>query len=264
MIYRREKQEESVDRNKSELTHKITALACGYLTTIGCKPVETEVSVSSGWIADVASYWYPTNTELKYAKLLRSLFTDESWGNKDKRLAEFNKRYAPPFTVMVEVKKDKQDFIKDLERKFYTPIVPANLCYLAYPSSLDAVIQEERNRGDFVFNWGLIKCSDAGERIVDIHAPVRLNAQHPGSMLDFIAQVGIRRDHRTAYRFMRMQLKNYRAQIKRKQCVWTKKEVDGCVRVVTQCGNVVPFDFFMSLDVVFCPFCGDKVLKFLQ
>jgi len=51
------------DQNKTELTRKVTAGAATWLTNLGAKPVETEVHVRQGWIADLAAVWCPTRTE---------------------------------------------------------------------------------------------------------------------------------------------------------------------------------------------------------
>ena len=58
-----------LDLNKTPLTHRITALAAAFLDAHGFKPVETEVPVASGWVADVASFVYPTMTEAKKLRL---------------------------------------------------------------------------------------------------------------------------------------------------------------------------------------------------
>src|SRR5690242_1203826 len=60
----------TMDRNKTELTHRVTAAASLYLSECGFKPVETEVPIEQGWIADIAGACQPTPTELTKMKLV--------------------------------------------------------------------------------------------------------------------------------------------------------------------------------------------------
>lgn len=194
------------DRNKSELTHKITSLSIGYLDTIGCKPVETEVQVSQGWVADVASYWYPQPFETRKSKVIKKFCDDyEEWKKKPKAVCDHWIRFhGQPLTTLVEVKVTKNDYEKDKDRKLFSQHPPAHLCWLAYPQG---IIDEEELIGS---DWGLIRCSPDGERILKIVSAPRCMPQHPGDVLDFVAQVGIRRDHRTRKKFIREAWKNYR------------------------------------------------------
>lgn len=197
-----------LDRNKTNLTHKITALAAAYLEILGCKPIETEVSLSDGTIVDVASFTYPTMTELKQGKLLKRIIGDEVLADHQ-RDQLFNYRYGGILTVAVEVKTSLADFKKDLGRK-YDPKkgthIPAHLCYLAMPKSLIEKIEGI----EFWRSWGLLTCSNNGEQILKVSAPWYVNPLHPYEIIDLIAQVAIRRDHRTRYRAMRDFLKSYR------------------------------------------------------
>lgn len=192
-----------IDQNKTGLTHRITALAAAYLDGIGCKPVETEVPVAPGWIADVASFAYPTPTEVKRAKLLHRVADTEI-----QTAHQYLFRHGTPLTVLVEVKVTKQDFEKDVERKFQQ--TPANLCYIAHPNSLDIWLDPRVNK------WGRIVCSDDGSRILRVRGPWA-QPQAPGDMVDFIASVAIRRDHRTSKAFLRDMLKSYRARLDREK-----------------------------------------------
>ncbi len=210
-----------LDENKSTLTHRITALASAHLAIMGCKPIETEVAVSPGWIADVASFTYPTNTELKQSKLFKVMPID--YNNEVISYAKeelFRYKYSFPLTIIVEIKVSIADFKKDWDRKFQQH--PAHLCYLAIPNHMteqvDAIIKDTRKNNAYMsdyigYSWGRIICSNDGEKIIKI-LPPRINPQNPGDMIDFIAQVAIRRDHRTRYRYTRDMLKAYRKNIK--------------------------------------------------
>jgi ribosomal protein L13E len=192
----------SLDRNKTCLTHRVTALAAAYLDGIGCKPVETEVEIRSGWIADVASYWYPTMTECKKLGLPKKV--REMLGiADDHRDLVFNVYGHGPFTVLAEVKVSRADFQKD-DRKWNWP--PAHLCFVAFPSGV--LKAEELPAG-----WMGLECSANGEKIIKVHRTRGfMHAQHPGLTLDFVAAVGIRRDHRSRHRAIRDWWRHYRSE----------------------------------------------------
>ena len=77
IIQKKENKEiDPLDRNKTDLTHRLTALAEGHLTVLGCKPIETEVPVG-GFIVDVAGFTYPTMTEMKKGKLLKRVIMEQ-------------------------------------------------------------------------------------------------------------------------------------------------------------------------------------------
>lgn len=59
------------DRNKTELTLRVTEAAAAWLAGIGAKAIETELFVDEGWQADLAALWSPTRTEAQRTKLLR-------------------------------------------------------------------------------------------------------------------------------------------------------------------------------------------------
>lgn len=193
------------DRNKTTLTHRVTALAAAALDSLGCKPVETEVEVSPGWIADVASYWYPTRTEAKRFGMqkiaLPSRLIDAGCDDDlDMRLRCW---CAGPLTVLVEVKTTPADFRGD--RKWLLP-PPAHICIVAFPSGV--VLQEDLPKG-----WYGLETNKAGDMVRKWHrSHADIHAQHPGLVLDFVAQVGIRRDHRSRYRAFKDWAKAYRAE----------------------------------------------------
>ncbi len=206
------------DANKTPLTHRVTAVAVASLDSLGCKPVETEVNIAPGWVADVASYWYPSRTEAKRLgmqriKLTRRLIDDEC----DDMDMRFRLWGAGPFTVAVEVKTSKADYSTD--RKWLMPF-PANICILAFPRG---VVQE------IPHGWHGLETNAAGDKALKWHkTDAIMHSQHPGAVIDFIAQVGIRRDHRTRYRVMNVWAKAYRVQdAVRKKQLSVAKLLDG-------------------------------------
>ncbi len=194
---------EVLDSNKTALTHRVTALAAAYLDGLGCKPVETEVPIQPGWVADVASFWYPSLTESKRLGLSKRararLGNDLEIGNP------ISRAYGEgPFTVLVEVKTSRSDFTRDTKKWEETP---AHLCFIAYPTGL--MDKEEIPRG-----WAGLQMSKNGTKVCRTHhasVGYRFHAQHSGDIIDFIAAVGIRRDHRTRNASMRDWAKSYRA-----------------------------------------------------
>jgi len=183
-----------MDQNKTALTQRITATAASYLDAIGCKPVESEVPVAASWIADLASYCYPTQTEFRYAKW------HKRFGQPSKEIYDvfrhWRQRIGGLVTVLVEVKITKADLMGDMERKIKAASLPATYCYLAAPHAL------WNDVGYISGGWGELHMSEDGRTLIKA-APGTEHAQHPGDMADFIAQVGIRRDHRTRHRALR-------------------------------------------------------------
>lgn len=198
-----------LDRNKTALTHNITALASAYLDFLGCKPIETEVPLSNGTISDIASFTYPTMTELKKGKLLKHLVNNEILG--DYKLATlFQYKYGGIITIAVEVKTSLSDFKKDLDKKYSyfqngtRLTLPSHLNYLAVPLLLEEEVKK------IYPAWGYIICGE--NRIKKVEPQWHINALHPYQIIDLVASVGIRRDHRTRYRAYRDWLKAYRVE----------------------------------------------------
>ncbi len=186
-----------LDKNKTPLTHRITAVAVDHLDRMGFKPVETEVPVADGWVADVASFIYPTPTEARKLKLIEG---------RSQEYRELQFRHGPMLTALVEVKISRSDFTKDEQRKFRNPYPPAHLCYLAYPTGL--LDEEEIPRG-----WIGLVMSKNGERVTKVCRPWGMEPypQPAGDVADFIAQVAIRRDHRTRHKALRELRRAYNA-----------------------------------------------------
>ncbi len=193
----------TLDRNKTALTHRVTAVAAACLDGMGCKPVETEVVVRAGWVADIASYWYPTWTEAKKLHLHKRIRTMLEITERDEEALMVRTYGLGPFTVLAEVKVTRSDFTRDT-RKWLS--FPAHICFLAFPSGI--VKKEEIPVG-----WYAIETSKDGTTVRRIHRPYgRLHPQHPGEVLDIVAAVGIRRDHRTRGRARADWWKSYMAE----------------------------------------------------
>lgn len=100
------------DRNKSELTHKLTAAAAFWLDEAGFKPVETEVPVCPGWVADLSGVIRPTKTEATRLKLIppRGPY---SRPNAWREWCDAFAAIPSLLTAVVEVKTSRSDFIGD-------------------------------------------------------------------------------------------------------------------------------------------------------
>jgi hypothetical protein len=96
---------EPLDRNKTDLTRFVTACSIGYLADKGFKPIETEVAVAQGWITDVASFCYPTQTEIKKIKLKSPRISIDS------DFYEICFMYGHLLTALIEIKTTRADFI---------------------------------------------------------------------------------------------------------------------------------------------------------
>ncbi len=233
-----------LDNNKTALTHRVTAVAIAYLSGLGCKPIETEVPIRPGWIADVASYWEPTWTEVKkfrlHRKLVEMLGIDladyDIMRSRVEQIKEAAKligmdfdesallsRIAGdgPFTVLCEVKVTKADFAKSPGKWLAVMgTTPAHLCFIAYPHGIVDKLP---------WGWYGIETSADGRRKRKVHRSGRLLAQHVGATLDFVAAVGVRRHHRTTYAATRDWAKMYRAEESEKQVRYSTGDLLRCV-----------------------------------
>ncbi len=197
---------DTLDKNKTPLTHRVTAIAAAYLDGIGCKPVETEVEVQRGWIADVASYWYPSSTEAKKLWLDKRAAELLGVDSRDHYRCQFLPRtYGHgPFSVLVEVKTSQSDFQRD--KKKWLALPPASICFVAYQRGL---IEKE----DIPEGWYGLETSMDASKLLRVHRHKGdCHPQHPGLLVDFIAQVGIRRDHRTRYAAHRAFFRSHNAE----------------------------------------------------
>lgn len=176
-----------LDNNKTALTHKITAVCAAYLDKRGFKPIETEVSVYRGWVVDLASFVYPTWTE--------------------RRLIGLNSQeLISPVTAIVEVKITRDDFRKDIRRKFNAENLPAHICYLAYPKQM---LSDE----EIPQRWiGLEAKADGSKILRRKQKRIVPIPQDDGQIIDLIAAVAIRRAHRTRYRELKDAMRMYNAE----------------------------------------------------
>ncbi len=202
-----------LDANKTPLTHRVTALAAAYLDGIGCKPVETEVPVASGYVVDVGGIWSPTPTEIK--RLGMSPAVKKRIGDVENVLRLVG---HGPLAVIAEVKTTRPDFLGD--RKWLLP-PPAHLCCLAYPSSI--LKPDELPKG-----WYGLETSAEGTRIRKVHRPMNWpHPMHPGLLLDFVVAVAVRRDHRTRYAAARDWVRSYTAEEREEKKIYSAARLLG-------------------------------------
>lgn len=198
---------EPLDRNKSALTHRATATAAAWLDGLGCKPVETEIPCN-GWIVDVGSFWTPTLTEAKRARLLKDVLPAAESTGTYSDMETLYRRFGGRFTIAVEIKVSRADLLADFGRKYSdgstipTLDPPAHLCILAAPAN---IVAGNMN------GWGWLQLSDDCSRVRKWVGPWHIHRQHRIEVEDFIAAVAIRRDHQTRYASARRWLKAYRA-----------------------------------------------------
>lgn len=163
----------------------------------GFKPVETEVPVQGGWVADLAGVLCPTQTELIGLKLLRrrpewkaSEATHENWK------AEYD-GVNRMLTAVVEVKASRADFRGD---KKWSTESPADLSYLAIPNGL--IRADEWPEG-----WGVLAYSESGIR--RLRPPIPRHASMI-QQLEIVLAIATRRDHNTRYARLRELQQGYR------------------------------------------------------
>ena len=206
---------EPVDRNKSQATHAATAAVAAWMDNMGVKAVESEVAVGQSWIADLAGMWDPTYTELRRSHAFKRLewLKDVSDGA---RLPKFYHHMGSPITVLVEVKTDRGDFLKDRGRKYgwgtkpaYRP-APAHLCIIAAPKQ---VVQDDEAMQLSSAGWGVLQLSKSCDRVSSAVRciPFRLNGVTPGETQDFMSGLLTSLDHRTRHARLRMWRKTYAA-----------------------------------------------------
>lgn len=178
------------DRNKTELTCKVTAAAYNWLDERGFKPVETEVSIADGWVADLAGVVSPTLTELQDLKLIKRRPKWNQLGYKEwwAQAKEFQ-RQTGVITAIVEVKTSLSDFRSD--SKWGKP-APAQLAYLAIPQDLPV------NMNEWPVGWGLLLYSPVSG-CVRIAASPTLHEIALEQKFRIVHEIAVRRDHHTRY-----------------------------------------------------------------
>ena len=201
------------DNNKTHLTNVITAGAKMWMLGVGFKPVQDEVPVADGWVADVAGYIQPTQTELtRHLKLLKAL----GLTNDESGVAKFFSRYEMPMTGLIEVKTTKADYKKDIGRKYARhdqPSCPVHLPWLAYPTGMVPDLE-------LPHYWGLLEFSANGDKLLKARCPVCVRSQHPGDTAKVIANIGERIFNKYQDPEMAEWLKEHRAEQREKEIRW--------------------------------------------
>jgi hypothetical protein len=179
------------DRNKTSLTKSVTQAALAYLDERGCKPIETEVTVCQGWVADLAGVLCPTMTELVLLRLIgrrpnRFGPAYEEWKTKLKQMQRL-------MTVLVEVKTSRSDFYDDRKWKLSQP---TNLAYLAIPNDLPIKPEE------YPEAWGILSYS-SGTKLMRCVRPPELRPVRVDDQLSVILEIAVRRDNNTRYERLR-------------------------------------------------------------
>lgn len=203
-----------LDRNKTARTHRITADAIAYMDGHGFKPIETEVPVAQGWVADIASFACLSNTE----KTNMGLIDKKVWPSGRKGIDQeagmyFDFKYGPYVTMIIEVKISVKDFKKDLGYKFNGKVFPAQICAIAFP---DGMLELK----DIPDGWIGLPIDEDRRRVTKPLYGRKswpehyTHSQHPGDMVSFIANVAIRRDHRSRHESTRDWMKMQRARDK--------------------------------------------------
>jgi hypothetical protein len=217
-------------RNKTELTHAVTEAVVRYLDGLGFKPVETEVPICEGWVADAAGVSEPTYTEAVNMKLIEP-YPKRDYGRWQdaEYMAGYNAACAIvkaaydalpcPLTALVEVKTSRADFRGD---KKWEAAAPTNLCFVATPRGM-------LGRSEYPKGWHVLEVDAAG-RVRTAHRG-ELFAVPVERQLRTVLNIAIRRDHFTRHARLRAQRKVERDQINERQ---TLTRVSSAVRAVMQ------------------------------
>jgi hypothetical protein len=202
------------DRNKTDLTHDVTEAASRWLSGIGAKCLETEVGIGPKWIADVAGFWRPTPTEAVEQKLIprrkpypygQSVDAVDAWKSVDaERVARF---HALPeiITIAVEVKTTRNDFNKDVGRKFVAAPF-TDLRVLAVPAGLLKPWKDPPG-------WWIITVS--GKEVVHVARSAPILSTPLDIKLRVVAAIGERNHNRHHYAFWSALNKRQRADARR-------------------------------------------------
>ena len=204
---------EPIDRNKTALTHSATATAAGWLEALGAKPIEDEVGVAPGWIADLAAMWEPTMTEAKRSGFMAELLgIDQKLANLEgpQQFARLQRSVGGRLTILVEVKTSKSDLAKDMGRKYgkvgkrrATMPPPAHLCVLACPRSIAP---------GFLHDWAVLELSENCRKVLKArNIGWYYNAVPPHQIEEFLANLAVSCDHRNRHAAVRKWMKAWRA-----------------------------------------------------
>lgn len=189
------------DRNKTELTRKATAAAYRFFDGAGFKPIETEVPICQGWIADLAGVIDPTETELLKLRMVPSKpryrwSASNEWKEKyQSAFAEWKEQFDPMFrllTAVIEVKTTRGDFRGDHK---WSRCCPADLAYLVVPK--DLISQDEYPPG-----WGIIEYNESSDSTKTVKRPTPRLATVE-EQRDIVLSIAVRRDHQTRHERIR-------------------------------------------------------------
>ena len=211
---------DNIEANKSPLTHAITSGVQTYLKDKGFKPIETEVPIEAGWIADVASVIVPTPTEMQNMKIVprrpKYEFMVHEPNNPDWWKTEEHKKFTEiqqakhnawkaildavpsPMTALAEVKTTRSDWISD--NKWNRPS-PVNLRYLAIPAGM-------LKRPEFPVDWFVLEFNVEGKclrvaqqgKVIDVSYEKRMWVIH---------EIALKRHHRTEHVWQRSVMKRF-------------------------------------------------------
>lgn len=183
------------DANKTDLTRRVTKAAATWLDERGFRPVETEVPVIEGWVADLAGICYPTRTEAQSLKLIdkKPRYPEMSTGFSEGyhlAIETWDRTYTAlpaPLTAVVEVKASPADLARDTK---WGRQLPAHLVYLAIPPNLAC--------GESLdVRWGILVLTASGD--VRLHRPPQVNDVAPEQTLSLVCQIAMRRDNFTRH-----------------------------------------------------------------
>jgi hypothetical protein len=254
-----------LDKNKTDLTHRITSGASTYLSERGFKPIETEVKLSDHWVSDIAGVVEPTLTELQKMKIIprkpqsvyfRSFapesffkkYGNDYWKNdlykqtpeykkyevknaeqkiKLKDWHDITKTTPSLLTALVEVKVSRSDFTRDSK---WTRTSPANLRYLAVPCGM-------LKRSEYPVGWWVVEC-DASGQVRRLAQEGTLETVKTEQQMWVIHNIAVRRHHRTEHKWLRDITKGFNAhQTIKKQNYRVSNIVEAMLNVVKSGGR---------------------------
>lgn len=178
------------DRNKSGLTHEVTGAAAAWLDAAGFKPVETEVPITAGWVADLAGVLEMTRTEAVNLKIIPRR---PKWSKPEAMRREWESAFMSlpsPATGLVEVKVSRSDFRGDHK---WLSDPQANLMWLAIPAGL-------LTEAEYPAGWGILHFKNNAVRCV---RPAPLHRVDVERRMSVLLNIAIRRDHHTRYERLR-------------------------------------------------------------
>lgn len=217
----------SPDRNKTELTLRVTEAASSWLLGLGAKAIETEVFAGKGWVADLAAFWIPTPTEAIESKIIskkpKYYYGDDPFKTKlsDDEYARWKAQYESlptHITIVHEVKTSRQDFKRD--DKFTRPPV-ADMQVLSFSRGI-------LSGDEFPAGWWVLEHADTG-KLLAVRQRGVLNNVSIQQRLGLIGCIADRRHNRTANAFFKeIQKRHSIDSMDRK----IQSRVSGCMRAV--------------------------------